>query len=226
MNKKIFIAILLVICGVMFGVRVDADAANKTTKSKAVYTIKKNKKLLKGKKLKLEYRYDVPKLKGNSAVVKKINKSLSKEYNKEKNNTIIDRYKDSVNTYRYKESWIDSKKCKCTYNENGYLSFKYHTKWFAGGVCNEQYYGKNYNLKTGKKLKLTDVMTGDSYEIKRRIADAAVENGYSLIEDDIMGMNISKFDFYLKNGSVTVCFPPYFSVLGNGHVEVTVGGDY
>ena len=84
----------------------------------------------------------------------------------------------------------------------------------------------NYNLKTGKKLKLTDVMNGSSYQIKRKIADAAVEKGYSLIEDDIMDMKISKFDFYLKDGNVTVCFPPHFSRLGNGHVEVTVNGDY
>lgn len=229
MRKKLYYLLALIMCCFLFALGYDAKAASKTTKKQAVYTIKKHKKSYKGKKVTIKYRYDVPELKGKSKVVKQINKSLKNDYLKEKGHTIVDEYKNGKNgidSYSRQEEWFELKKCKCTYNQNGYLSFKYSGDWFAGGVYNGWNYGMNYNLKNGKKLKLKDVMAGSSYKIKRTIADTAVAEGYSFMESHIMEMKLSEFAFYLKDGNVVICFGPYVPGGGNGHLDLTVKGNY
>ena len=54
--------------------------------SKATYTIKKITQKKSYKKVSASYLYELPQLKGSSAAVKKINKSLKKDYQKDQEN--------------------------------------------------------------------------------------------------------------------------------------------
>lgn len=47
-----------------------------------------------------------------------------------------------------------------TYNRNGYICFRFISKWYAGGVGETREYGLTYRLKDGKKLGVQDVVAG------------------------------------------------------------------
>lgn len=170
--KKIWICMLVMLLGVV-ALSTPVEAAGKTTtRKKAVYTIKTYKASYKGKKIKAQYRYDLPKLKGKSKVVKKINASLKKQYDPKAKADLITTAKENEKYLPYKESWYDVTKCKASYNKNGYISFKYSSKWYIGGICNVWTYGQTYSLKTGKKLTVADVIPGNKKQVKQKIIRA------------------------------------------------------
>ena len=130
---------------------------------KAKYTIKRYKEVKKYKKIKTTYIFDKPILKGRSAAIKKINGSLEKEYQKS-----LDDKKRIQGTARevskYTAEWkyplYTTHKCRVTYNQKGVVSFRYRSGWYAGGVNNTYHYGLSNDLKTGRKLRLSDVVSG------------------------------------------------------------------
>lgn len=225
-------AVLIATCG--FGEQA-VQASSKTTKTKAVYTIKKyNKKYSKpGGRVSAQYIYQLPQLKGESKVVKKINTSLKKGYTaslKDKE-AVFDHAKEANNSsyYTYKEQYISTTKCKVTYNKKGYVSFCFLHEWYAGGVHNSWTDGMTYNLKTGKKLNVADVISGNSKTVKKKIikkyfSEIKPEDEYARKELD--NTKISKFQFYLKKGNVIVCFGPYQPGGGNGQSFITLKGNY
>lgn len=80
-KNRIWICLLLVLAGCLGINSGQAEAAKKTTKKKAVYTMKNYREIHQGGgDTVAKYAYDLPQLKGNTKVVKKINKSLKKGY--------------------------------------------------------------------------------------------------------------------------------------------------
>lgn len=163
--------------------------------------------------------YKKPVLKGKTPAVKKINAAISRDCQRFLNSDSVD------NLYGYTQSAVDNKSwdnmkidfyyyatSSVSYNRKGIISIKVSTYWNAGGVNNCEEYGLNYNLRTGKKLYLTDVCSGGSAKIKGSILNEIRKDR----EADTMkwellnGYKLKKMQFYLeKNNRAVVTFKPY-----------------
>lgn len=226
---------VLCICLSMCISGVTAGAASKTTKTKAAYSFKTYRDSYTNStgSVTADYKFVLPQLKGNSSVVKKINASLKKEYQKTMKNksNLFSAAKRSANR-TYKEKYFYKTTCKATYNKKGYVSFCFKLDWFAGGVHNMYHYGASYSLRTGKKLALTDVVSGSKTRIKNTIADkyyAKLGGGYaskSELSSAIKKRKWSELYFYLKNGKVYVSCGAYAPLYGNGEVLISLKGKY
>ena len=124
-------------------------------------------------KIKGKYTYTMPALQGTSKVVKKINKALKAGYtesqkDKEKLwNYVKDNSKDDAMNRDVVYELTST--CKVRYNQKGYISFSYDHYWFAGGVSNIWTDGMTFDLKTGKKLSVSDVVSGSNTKIRKKI---------------------------------------------------------
>ena len=182
-------------------------------------------------KIKGKYTYTMPALQGTSKVVKKINKALKAGYtesqkDKEKLwNYVKDNSKDDAMNRDVVYELTST--CKVRYNQKGYISFSYDHYWFAGGVSNIWTDGMTFDLKTGKKLSVSDVVSGSNTKIRKKIlAKYEKKNGElgTLGQDEILkDTKMKDFQFYLnKDGNVVVCFGPYQPGGGNGESTITL----
>lgn len=94
-----------------------------------------------------------------------------------------------------------------------YVSIKQTLDMYLGGIRGSEITCYNYRTDTGGKLLLTDLLEGTEGRIKRMSAAAleavepyARETG---MQDRIVGWDISEFQYYIKDGSIYVCFDPY-----------------
>ncbi len=177
-----------------------------------------------------KYLYQLPQLKGNSAAIKKINKSLRADYkrtfgNKRSLFEYFEMDKHNPSRQNYGSKYYATVTCEPVYNRKGYISFKFVSKWYAGGVANYHEYGLTYRLRDGKKLGIQDVIAGNRNTVKQRIASTyAIKVSYRGYEP-IMQMKYSKFQFYIKPGKkVVVCFGPYQPMGGNNFKSFTMKG--
>lgn len=211
--------------------RHEVQAAQKT---KAAYTIRTySKNYGVGKRVTGKYKYQLPVLKGNTAAVRKINASLKKGYkDSAENKKRMIEYIKSANKYNspYGDRYFWTTTCKASYNRKGYVSFRFCHDWYAGGVHNGWTDGMTFNLKTGKKLNVSNVMPGNAYEVKWRIIDKFFEKYPGQNTDSarrgLYSKKISDFEFYLKNGNVVVSFGAYGPGGGNGEIKITFKGNY
>ena len=194
------------------------------------YTIKKLDKSVSAYGGKLYNYSKYPVFKGRSKGIKKINssvKSHSKSFVKragdaDNNRAELNSYYESFGEGN-KVSFYNTERCAVTYNKKGIVSVKYRSDWFMGGVHNGDYYGATYKTKTGKKLKLKDVVTKKYNPLK--------DNGYYNLKFNIYnklydkygeevaetfnsnydsGKKLNKLPFYInKKGKVIVCFQTY-----------------
>lgn len=194
---------------------------------KADYTIKRYKEVKNYKTFKTTYIFDKPVLKGNSDAIKKINQSLEKAYQKS-----LD-HKEAIKTggiemNKHGSKWTyplySTDKCKVTYNQNGIISFRYCSEWYAGGVHNGYHYGLSYNLKTGKKLQLSDVISGSVAQIKTKISEKFSKKNAN--KKSILKTPLSDWFFYLKNGKVIISTGAYTPWCGNGETRIRLKGTY
>lgn len=182
-------------------------------------------------KIKGKYTYTMPTLIGTSKAVKKINKVLKAGY------TASQKEKDNLWDYVKTDSKDDAANrkivyeltstCKVRYNQKGYISFSCDHYWFAGGVSNIWTDGMTFDLKTGKKLGISDVVSGSNTKIRKKIlAKYEKKNGElgTLGQDEILkDTKMKDFQFYLnKDGNVVVCFGPYQPGGGNGESTITL----
>ena len=162
-----------------------------------------------------KYLYQLPQLKGNSAAIKKINKSLRADYkrtfgNKRSLFEYFEMDKHNPSRQSYGSKYYATVTCEPVYNRKGYISFKFVSKWYAGGVANYHEYGLTYRLRDGKKLGIQDVIAGNRNTVKQRIASTYARKVSYRGYEPIMQMKYSKFQFYIKPGKkVVVCFGPY-----------------
>lgn len=227
-----YLVLILFVVSAVFGFS-PVHAAAKT--QKAAYYIKTYKKTYYGPKAKGEYLFEMPQLKGKSSAVKKINKSLKAVYKESlddrahlKNNTKI--YSASSN---YRNTFFWKTKCTVTYNKKNVISFCFYGDWFTGGVHCMWHYGASYNLKTGKKLGLKDVISGSSSKVKSKIAEKFASRyaspGYETkaeIRAAVLRRKWSELPFYLKNGKVIVSCGAYWPLGGIGERSVKLKGNY
>lgn len=222
-----WVLILLVVSAVFSFSPVHAEAKTQ----KATYHIKVYRTTYYGSKnAKGEYVFEMPQLTGKSSYVKKINKSLKSIYKESLENKA--RLKDyTLNSPLWNPTYFFTTKCTVTYNKKNIISFCFYQDWYAGGVHNMSHYGASYNLKTGKKLGLKDVISGDSIKIKNKIVEKFVSRYPTYytkaeVRASIMSKKWSELPFYLKNGKVIVSFGSYGPIGINGEFPVTLKGNY
>lgn len=227
----LFLAVIMLGIAMVHSPAVNASGA--TTKTKAVYSMKKYSATYKesGNKITAVYSYQLPQLSGNSKIVKKINASLKKDYKKSlesKKECFEYAKKNKGLDLPYSEQYHTKTTCKLVYNGKGYVSFKYHCQWYAGGVGNVWTYGMTYDLRTGKKLNVSNVISGNKNAVKQKIIDKYCSSitDSDWARDELNDMKISDFQFYLKKGKVIVCFGPYQPGGGNGESHITLKGNY
>ena len=126
--------------------------------SKARYTIRKIQEKKTYKNSSATYYYELPQLKGKSAAVKKINKSLKAYYtdNLKLKKELFKQFSDYKKTgYLDKNTEVlfANTKCKETYNTDGYVRFVYYFTWHGCGTGNDIGNAVVYRLKDGKKVE-------------------------------------------------------------------------
>ncbi len=228
-SKKIISYVLIML--LLFVGVIPVSAQGTTTKYSAAVSFQTHKDSYYNRSFDVlaKFSYKMPKVIGSSSVVKKINASIKKDYKaalKTKKNC-FHYAKEATDEYKGGEFYTKTS-CKVSHNSGGYVSFKFHSKWLSGGVGNIWTYGLNYDLKTGKKLKVSDVISGNEVTVKRKIIEgycSQVTDNESAREE-LEQMKISEFQFYLKNGKVIVCFGPYQPGGGNGESQITLMGNY
>lgn len=182
-------------------------------------------------KLSGRFYYELPQLKGESDAVSKINKILEKDYKqrlKEKR-SVWKWVKDEGKSVTYKDTYYSLTRCKVEYNEHGYVSFSFASNWYAGAVGNEWTYGLTFDIKTGRKLKLSEVIKGSATKFRSKIIEKYEEKVRQLDDfgkEQIENTKINDFKFYLKKGKVVICFGPYQPGGGNGQSKITLNGNY
>ena len=200
-------------------------SAKKTTKKSAAFTIKKYGRTERYAYATGKWAYGKPIIKGNSKVVKKINKSLNKRYTEYRKT--LGSFLGYAKSETRPMSMLNTYTTKATYNSKGYVSFRYSSEWFAGGVFNSDVMGDTYSLKTGKKLNVSQVVSGNVAQVKNKIANAFVKK-YSLdgTYSAITSKKISEFEFYLQNGNVIVVAEPYTWPGQRSALTVKLKGNY
>lgn len=219
--------IMGMVLALLSGISVKCVSAQET----ASYTIKRHKEVKKYGKIKTKYISDQPVLKGNSAAIKKINKSLEKEYQKtlEDKEKIQGTARDIIKAKaERKVTLYSTHQCSGAYNQGGIVSFWYYMEWYAAGVHNAYHYGLSYDLKTGRKLRLRDVVSGSTDQIKTKIWKQYRQEypQCPLTKKGAMKIPLSHWHFYLKNGNVMISYGSYAPWAGNGETEITLSGMY
>lgn len=162
--------------------------------------------------------FGYPKFIGTSDAIKKINKEIKKareDYFRSDNaKNIKETTKDSIKQNRFEydtDQYFWTSSCGITYGKGNIVSFCVTEDWYAGGVHNRYDYGFNYDLNTGKKLTIQDVIDGGA---KENIIKAAKK----YCKNDPAALNIIKntkdYHFYFEPGKVYICYGSY--ELGHG----------
>ena len=168
------------------------------------------------------FRY--PKLKGSKAAIKKINKALEKEgkafikmsgYTKD---DIAQFIEHDYENYHNRCEYFNTADGKAAFNDGRLFSICYQTAWYAGGVSNYDIFGVTFNVKTGKRLNLFQVLPEEDAnysELRATIHEKLLKK----YDSEVAGAfyqnydskkKLQKADFYINTkGKVVVCFRTY-----------------
>ncbi len=200
--------------------------------SAAEYTIKTDQKEYKDKDGRVRgiVSFSYPQFTSDFPFAEEINQQLRKKshkYFKSDNAKNIKEFtKSSIKEGRFyeeTEQYYWTTYCDVSYNKNGIVSFAMSEWWYAGGVHNRDYYGLNYDLTTGEKLTIKDVISGDA---KKELLKSAKEycgsdtSAYRTIKET------KKYKFFFEEGTVHICFGSYELDHGTSWDIFTVKGRY
>ncbi|MDO4816337.1 MAG: hypothetical protein Q4A83_07050 [Bacillota bacterium] len=92
----------------------------------------------------------------------------------------ITEYFNNIYDSQYNQAFLNTAEGEVSYNSNGIISVSYVQDWFMGGVHNRNYDGCTYDLNTGGRLSLADLLSGSEAEVLTSIQnvywDAIVEH--------------------------------------------------
>ena len=202
--------------------------------AKVNYTKKTIDKTEQFGKVKAVVKYELIQLKGSSPEIKKINKALKKDYKKFMKSDSVEDLKESAKQasdhVSEKTSFYYQSSASVMYNKKGIVSVMVSVYWYAGGVSNTVRYGLNYNVKTGKKLKVNEACGKSIKKIKEKLCKSikkefdSDDTAYAEAVKNIKAKKSGQFDFYIKKkGTVMVTFEPYELGYGGWFREYKVG---
>ena len=122
----------------------------------------------------------------------------------------------------YRDLFYDSA-TEVTHNSDGIFSLKMEDSWFMGSVFTLNYFGMTFDMSTGEKLNVLQVMGGDPAEAEEKlneiICDFLTEKyGESLFDapDRILeDYDAEEYNFYVEDGQIIVTFMTYLFAPGS-----------
>lgn len=176
---------------------------------------------------------------GDSEAVEKINSAIEDD-----GRTFID--KRSIDVYEseeeleeylelaeldYGDLFYDAS-ATVTHNGNGILSIRIGTDWFMGGVFNADYYGMTFDLNTGEKLNVLQVIGGDAEEVEEElniiiceyVTEAYGPGLFDAPERILEDYSTEEYNFYVEEGQVIVTFDTYTFAPGAAGATVVPTG--
>ena len=119
-----------------------------------------------------------------------------------------------------------------THNGDGIFSIRMSTDWFMGGVFNADYYGMTFDLSSGEKLNVLQVMGGDpetsAQKLNEIICDYVTEEyGEGLFdapERILEDYSPEEYNFYVEEGQIIVTFDTYTFAPGAAGATVVPTG--
>lgn len=214
--------------------------------SSAKYDMEKEKETYKdGDTVRGVVYYQYPQLKGKSSAVTKINKvlkSAADDFMASENANSIEDYVsgaiDSDGFYSDTEQYYYKTSCKVTYNKKNVISIHMKEMWYAGGVYNQKDYGYTFDLKTGKKLSVVNVISGNASTVKSKIVKAEtkylknllgtsdLDENYPNVIPILKNYKLANYNYYLTPAKAHICFQSYELELGNGWNVFSVVSKY
>ena len=92
----------------------------------------------------------------------------------------LEKGKSNYYNSEYNQAFLDTAEGEVSYNANGIISVNYTYNWFMGGVFNRNYDGFTYDLNTGERVSLADLLSGSEAEVLTSVQnvywDAIVEH--------------------------------------------------
>lgn len=246
--RKRLAGLLIAVCALCIGAGL-GTVQNVQAATKADYTIRKIQEKKTYKKSSAVYYYELPQLKGKSAAVKKINKSLKAYYTEDQKlkKELFQQFTDYKKTgYLDKnvEKLFVNTKCKETYNKNGYVRFVYSFTWHGCGTSGNGT-TVTYRLKDGKKvskvpassedLKALNLIKGtwytsesESYPQRVEISGKTVKYYYSDSSDadwtaEITEVIQTNYGYYFKVNLDYECYLGYQLRLADKNILVNIG---
>lgn len=124
-------------------------------------------------------------------------------------------------------------KAAVTNNSHNIFSICITTDWMMGGVHNRDYYGLNYDMRSGQAIDLCDLVGLESQELTEKLQNIAIQNlmmmyGEYAFESDwkdrIHNYTLSDFNYFFANNELILSFPTYSLSSGAaGAFNVTTG---
>ncbi len=231
--KKFLSLVLAVAMLTSLVVGVGSLSANAAYKKYTYKIVTKQKPIVvNGTETGADFHYQLVKVDGNTDVIKKINNKLKAGYTNYVKSVFaqfkycvendVKNGRDDCDSYY---ATIDS---KITCNKGKYFSIAMTDSWYAGGVSNHSDSGITFSKKTGKALKLSNVLSGTRTKITARIVNALAKK-YKLnasrkteIKNILKKYKLSDYKFYITNKTVVVCFSAYEILSGGTGQTVTL----
>ncbi|BBF43373.1 conserved domain protein [Lachnospiraceae bacterium KM106-2] len=173
-----------------------------------------------------------PTIAGKDKGIKAVNTAILKSFNtwKKQHSGFLSEAKASV-----KEQpdviYGDDASFQITYNRNGFVNILCKGYEYRGGAHGMPYRRNEfYNVKTGRKLDLTDIKSGSSDAIKKEIVtaysklinkqpDIYWDNALETVEET----SLDQFRWYVTEDGIVIYFDPYeLAAYAQGFVEVTI----
>lgn len=100
-----------------------------------------------------------------------------------------------------------------TTNDGQIFSIRVKCDWFGGGVRNINYYGRTYDLKTGKELTLGNILDLPEEQALEKAKVLALDyfhkSNTAVYEDDLANCTEADMHYYLLNGELVIVFDTY-----------------
>jgi hypothetical protein len=186
-----------------------------------------------------EITYDLVTLHGDFTSIQYINAQLEETYGKFLKNS-ADRRTEDIGEL---EAWMNSmgitpgaltdvERAQVSCNRDGIFSILYTYEWFWGGVYNTGRASITFDLNTGSRLSLADLVSVSSRVtesqlrgiIARYIDDHPEMHFFGRGSDIAQGLDLSKTDYIIVDGQIIVTFPAgHISPMFAGPISIETG---
>lgn len=178
-----------------------------------------------------ELYYDLITLSSSGDGVDKINQTLNAEYQEYKTNC------QGITAERLSEEpflpYFNTRDSVVSHNEGGIFSVIFTDNWYWGGVHNINYYGDTFDLNSGERLGIKDLLSVDETIISTYLKETAKQyirsnpnSNYFTpgTEEIIDAYELDAFPFYIDDGQIFLCFETYVLASGaDGPIVIPTG---
>jgi hypothetical protein len=178
----------------------------------------------------IELTYDLVQLPETFETYRSINQQLLQDY---QSSSVNDDYSDYLNDPYLDPSWPygNSTSAEVSCLTDDYICITYSWYWYMGGAMNYGTSGRLYDLNTGKRATLDQVLDVDADKLlsflKDKIRYYITENDIFVFDeayDTIQGYTLDDLSFTFTDNELVICIPQYELVPGvTGPMNIETG---